>query len=139
MFKTTFVPTEIMPKVDDRGHYKISPVDQLEAQDFMKGENGFRRSDLAAFYAAENAQIAESIGLRLQENMSSFLEEGLTPAEMMERVIPRSCQTPAEVQNWSERFVRDGDMQQFFPKGEPAPSPDVESPKIKFEDELDKV
>lgn len=49
-FTKTKVCPEIQPELDKDGRVaRVSVVDQFDGQEFMLGDNGFKRSDISAY------------------------------------------------------------------------------------------
>ena len=84
-------------------------VDQFDAQPFMQGENGFRRSDISIMFASESADVRQSIAARMIEikNSSPSLAD-YSDSELAAMVIPRSCQSPETYRNWLASLDKSG-------------------------------
>lgn len=80
-------------------------VDQTPANDFMKADNGFPRSDISILKKTQDVSLQQSILARMVETRDSPAAEGLTDAELAARAIPRSVNTTASLRDW---LARDG-------------------------------
>lgn len=99
--KTKDVPS-IEAKLNKDGRVaRVSAVDQFDGQDFMMGENGFKRSDISAYMHAESQKLKDAILARMQE---VDLPEGYpadTPvSEIINQIIPKYCNTSASVREF---------------------------------------
>lgn len=84
------------------------PVDQFDAQPFMMGENGFRRSDIAIMMSAESDDLKRAVAARLVEINSQFPDQSLTDSELAAMAIPRSCQSAAMMRDWYASLDKSG-------------------------------
>ena len=80
---------------------RVSSVDQFDGQDFMMGENGFKRSDISAYMHAESQKLKDSILARMQE---VDLPEGYpadTPvSEIINQIVPKYCNTSSSIREF---------------------------------------
>lgn len=84
------------------------PVDQFDAQSFMMGENGFRRSDIAILINAESDDLKRSVAARLEEINTQFPDQTLSDSELAAMAIPRSCQSAAMMRDWYASLDKSG-------------------------------
>lgn len=84
------------------------PVDQFDAQPFMMGENGFRRSDIAILMNAESDDLKRAVAARLEEINSQFPDQSLTDSELAAMAIPRSCQSASMMRDWYSSLDKSG-------------------------------
>lgn len=111
----------ISPKLDKNGRVKrVSSVDQFDAQDFMLGENGFKRSDISAYFHAEDQRLRDAILARMQEVK---LPEGYpadTPVgDIIDSIVPAYCKTSAQVREFvanMKDIAFDKAIEKFAPK-----------------------
>ena len=110
------------------------PVDQFDAQPFMMGENGFRRSDIAIMMSTESDDLKRAVAARLQEIQSQFPDQSLSDSELAQMAFPRNCQSAAMARDWYASLEKSGLAKQVddFVKANTPMEPSQET--IKFDD-----
>lgn len=84
---------------------KRMPVDQYCSQDFAKSSHGWPMSDLALLAKAQTQQEFDLAVSRLRElNIPSQNNEGKTVRQILDDVVPRWVQTPAELQQYAKYY-----------------------------------
>lgn len=76
------------------------PVDQFDAQPFLLGENGFRRSDISIMMHAESDDLKASIASRMDEVKSTPIKGDYTDEELASMCIPRRVQSQSDFRDW---------------------------------------
>lgn len=84
------------------------PVDQFDAQPFMMGENGFRRSDIALLMSAESDDLKRAIAARMTEINTQFPDQSLSDSELAAMAIPRNCQSSSMMRDWAASLEKSG-------------------------------
>ncbi len=84
------------------------PVDQFDAQPFMMGENGFRRSDIAILASAESDDLKSAIAARMQQIQTQYPDQNLSDAELAALTIPRNCQSSSAFREWAASLEKSG-------------------------------
>lgn len=84
------------------------PVDQFDAQPFMMGENGFRRSDIAILVNAESDDLKRAVAARLSEVQSDFPDQSLSDEQLAQLTIPRNVQSSSMFRDWSAQLEHSG-------------------------------
>ena len=99
--KTKEVPP-IEAKLNKDGRVaRVSSVDQFDGQDFMLGENGFKRSDISAYMHAESQKLKDAILARMQEVDLPVGYPADTPvSEIISQIVPKYCNTSASVREF---------------------------------------
>lgn len=116
MFRNNYVEPETstfsefyVPEVDSVGRpIGAQPVDQFDAQPFMLGENGFRRSDIAILMTAQSEDLKRSIAARMVEVQSQFPDQTLTDEQLIELTVPRYAQGYSAFRDWSSSLENGG-------------------------------
>lgn len=84
---------------------KRMPVDQYCAQEFVKSSHGWPMSDLALLAKAQTQQEFDLAVARLRElNLTGPSNEGKTVRQILDDVLPRWVQTPAELQQYAKFY-----------------------------------
>lgn len=76
------------------------PVDQIDAQEFMMGENGFHRSDISVLMTSQNEDLKKSIAARWCEIKSSLPDQSLSDVDLAKMAVPRYCQSASSLRDW---------------------------------------
>lgn len=99
--KTKEVPS-IEAKLNKDGRVaRVSAVDQFDGQDFMMGENGFKRSDISAYMHAESQKLKDAILARMQEvDLPAGYPADTPVSEIINQIVPKYCNTSASVREF---------------------------------------
>lgn len=80
---------------------KLSAVDQLDAQPFMRGANGFNRNIISQIMAAESMELKEMLLQKLGDlSKSSGFDANVPAQEILDSIIPRNVQTASSMRDW---------------------------------------
>lgn len=80
---------------------KLSAVDQLDAQPFMRGENGFNRNIISQIMAAESIELKQMFLAKLGDLSKANGFDPNTPArEILDSVVPKNVQTASAMRDW---------------------------------------
>lgn len=96
---TTAVYTAV---VDENGNKLVGIVDQFDGQKFNLNEAGHIMSEITALVRANSESEFQNILSRLHELAPTSPYAGMSDKEMLQRVKPRLCQTPAEYNRFLE-------------------------------------
>lgn len=101
-FTKTKVCPEIQPELDKNGRVaRVSVCDQFDGQEFMLGDNGFKRSDISAYIHADSEKLRQAILDRMQE---VELPAGFSPdtpvGEIIDMIVPAYCKTSAQIREF---------------------------------------
>lgn len=80
------------------------PVDQYAAQDFNRGVNGLPANDLTLLERAQSLAEAQLVASRLQELKLNTDMSDLPDREIVARIRPTWCQTPAEIDRFLDYY-----------------------------------
>lgn len=124
----------IQPRLNKDGRVeRVSAVDQFDGQEFMLGDNGFKRSDISAYFHADSEKLRQAILERMQEVK---LPDGFafdTPVgEIIDMIVPAYCKTSAQIREWMST-VKDQAFDKFVEKNFPN-SESKSDDKISFVD-----
>lgn len=103
MFKSVRKPASFPTRIDKKLLYTIAPVDQFGAQKFCLGENGFTRSPLSIALRTQDEQLRQAILSGISERVSRS-DGDKTDRELIECLVPRSVQSPAEIASYVKYF-----------------------------------
>lgn len=103
MFKSFRKPASFPTRIDKKLLYTIAPVDQFGAQNFCLGENGFTRSPLSIALRTQDEQLRQAILSGISERVSRS-DGAKTDRELIESLVPRSVQSPAEIASYVKYF-----------------------------------
>lgn len=123
----------IQPRLNKDGRVeRVSAVDQFDGQEFMLGDNGFKRSDISAYIHADSEKLRQAILERMQEVK---LPDGFAPdtpvGDIIDQIVPAYCKTSAQIREWMST-VKDQAFDKFMEKNFPKPEISTEN-KINFE------
>lgn len=132
-FTKTKICSDIQPRLNKDGRVeRVSAVDQFDGQDFMLGDNGFKRSDISVYIHSDSEKLRQAILERMQEVK---LPEGFAPdtpvGDIIDQIVPAYCKTSAQIRDWMST-VKDQSFDKFMEKNFPKPDTSSES-KINFE------
>lgn len=101
-FTKTKVCPDIQPRLNKDGRVdRVSAVDQFDGQEFMLGDNGFKRSDISAYIHADSEKLRNAILERMQE---VELPAGYSPdtpvGEIIDMIVPAYCKTSAQIREF---------------------------------------
>lgn len=77
-------------------------VDQFDAQDFNVNDCGFIRNDISQLMRAQSQAEYDMKLKSLVERSSNTLPSDMSISDAMKTIIPRSCQSPAELAQFAE-------------------------------------
>lgn len=103
MFKSVRKLASFPTLVDKKLLYSIAPVDQFGAQKFCIGDNGFTRSPLSIALRTQDEQLRQAILSGISERVSRS-DGDKTDSELIESLVPRSVQSPAEIAAYVKYF-----------------------------------
>lgn len=95
------IPEYVIP-VDKNGNPLVGIVDQFDGQKFNLNEAGHIMSEITALVRANSESEFQNILSRLHELAPTSPYAGMSDKEMLQRVKPRLCQTPAEYNRFLE-------------------------------------
>lgn len=123
------------PFYDNDGNKKVGIVDQFDGQKFNLNPAGHIMSELTALVRANSEAEYNQILARLKEfDAPGSPYSGMNDEEMIKRVKPRYCQSPAEYAKFLD-YIQGVDIDMYNrlqssdqdSPGEPEPDPAVES------------
>lgn len=80
---------------------KLSVVDQLDAQPFMRGENGFNRNIISQIMAVESMELKQMLLAKLGDLSKANGFDPDTPArKIIDTIMPKYVQTAASTRDW---------------------------------------
>lgn len=88
--------------VDKNGNKLVGIVDQFDGQRFNLNEAGHIMSEITALVRANSESEFQNILSRLHELAPTSPYAGMSDREMLQRVKPRLCQSPAEYNRFLE-------------------------------------
>lgn len=104
------------------------PIDQYSSQEFALSDHGWPLSDVALLAKAQTQQELDLALSRLRElGLTGVNNEGKSVAQVLHEVVPRWCQTPAELQRYAQYYTT-----WFDPS---SVSDETDDPKDKKDDE----
>ena len=75
-------------------------VDQFYSQPFMKGENGFPKSDVAMFLSTQSDDLKSQIAQRMEELKLEYPDQNLSNEELIALTVDRNIQSAPDFQRW---------------------------------------
>ena len=125
---------------DELGNFiDMRVVDQYPSQDFMIGENGFPRSDIAQMMHTESEELRVALAARMTEIKAQYPDQNLTDEQLIKLTVPRYVQSQHEFREWASRIDELGfnkSIQEFVDsRQKDAVNPDV----IKFDNSESEV
>lgn len=103
MFKSVRKLASFPTIIDKKLLYSIAPVDQFGSQKFCLGDNGFTRSPLSIALRTQDEQLRQAILSGISERVSRS-DRDKTDRELIESLVPRSVQSPAEIAAYVKYF-----------------------------------
>lgn len=79
-------------------------VDQSYSQDFAINEFGHIRSDISLLFSSQSEEQAAAILKRLADVPASPDTKGLSDSEIISQIVPRNCQSPAQISSFMLRM-----------------------------------
>lgn len=127
----------IQPRMNKDGRVeRVSAVDQFDGQDFMLGDNGFKRSDISAYIHADSEKLRQAILERMQEfKLPDGFAPGTPVGDIIDQIVPAYCKTSAQIRDWMST-VKDQAFDKFIEKNFPKPEPSSDN-KIDFKGTLE--
>lgn len=124
---------------DDSGN-KIMPipVDQFDAADFNKAENGFPRGLMSQIIHAENEDIQRELMKRLVD-MPKSETAGMTDRQIIDSIVPRYAATSASMADFVSRLEDTGisrSVKEFVESQTSKAGPSVEQPVPSVNDKI---
>lgn len=132
-FTKTKVCPDIQPELDKNGRVaRVSVCDQFEGQEFMLGDNGFKRSDISVYIHADSEKLRQAILERMQEvKLPGGFALDTPVGDIIDQIVPAYCKTSAQIREWMST-VKDQAFDKFLEKNFPKTETSYEN-KINFE------
>ena len=90
---------------DELGNFiDMRVVDQYPSQDFMMGENGFPRSDIAQMMHTDSEELRVALAARMTEIKAQYPDQNLTDEQLIKLTVPRYVQSQHEFREWASRI-----------------------------------
>ena len=133
----TIVPEhdfKLVDKLNEVGLPKDSRVvDQFYSEKFMRGENGFPKSDVAMFLQTQSDDLKMQIANRLEEFKIQYPDQDLSNEEIIARTLDRNIQSAPDFQRWFSQ-LGDQKIDEFLQQFVSVPKTEPEKEVINFED-----
>ena len=99
-----FVDLPPYPK-DELGNFvDMRVIDQYPSQDFMMGENGFPRSDIAQMMHTDSEELRVALAARMTEIKAQYPDQNLSDEQLIKLTVPRYVQSQHEFREWASRI-----------------------------------
>lgn len=79
-------------------------VDQFYSGDFMKGENGFCRSDISQMLHTQSEELRQVIANRLVEVKAEYPDQNLSDEVLCKLAVPRYVQSQHDFREWASQI-----------------------------------
>ena len=90
---------------DELGNFiDMRVVDQYPSQDFMMGENGFPRSDIAQMMHTDSEELRVALAARMTEIKAQYPDQNLSDEQLIKLTVPRYVQSQHEFREWASRI-----------------------------------
>lgn len=92
---------KLTDKLNEKGlPIDLRVVDQFYSQPFMKGENGFPKSDVAMFLSTQSDDLKAQIAQRMEELKLEYPDQDLSNDELIALTVDRNIQSAPDFQRW---------------------------------------